>query len=86
MLFKVTSAISASCNPDPKVLTGASPIPKRIELTASSFDVGTNVAIINNNIRGDKKKERKKRAEQEVMERGRIAPFGREPPVALNLV
>jgi len=29
-------------------------------------------------------KVRKKRAEQEVMERGRITPFGREPPVALN--
>jgi len=42
--------------------------------------------MINNNIKGDKKRKEKKRAEQEVMERGRIAPFGREPPVALNLV
>jgi len=31
--------------------------------------------MINNNIKGDKKKERKERAEQEVMERGRITPL-----------
>jgi len=39
--------------------------------------VGVKVAILNN-------EGKKKRAEQEVMERGRITPFGREPPVALN--
>jgi len=87
-LSKVTSAISASCNPDPKVLTGASPIPKRIELTASSFDVGANVAIINNNIKGDKKKRKKRKKEGRAGGNGerKDHSVGREPPVALNLV